>query len=75
MHFLIQGLKMAKTKELSRDMRDRIIKRYKRGQDYRKISKEMNLVLSTVGNIIRKYKKVWRRYSKPSKKWKTEKNK
>ena len=56
-HFAIQGLKMAKTKELSRDMRNRIIERHKGGQGYRKISKEMNLALSTVGNIIRKYKK------------------
>ena len=47
---------MAKTKELSIDMTDRIIERY-RGQGYRKISKEMNLAQSTVGNIIRKYKK------------------
>ena len=31
---------MAKTKELSRDMRDRIIERHKKGQGYRKISKE-----------------------------------
>ena len=54
-HFAIQGLKMAKTKELSRDMRDRIIERHKEGQGYRKISKEMNLALNTVGNIIRKY--------------------
>ena len=47
---------MAKTKELSRDMRDKIIERHKGGQGYRIISKEMNLALSTVGNIIRKYK-------------------
>ena len=57
MHFAIQGLKMAKTKELSGDMRDRIIERHKGGKDYQNISKEMNLSLSTVGNIIRKYKK------------------
>ena len=38
-------------------MRDRIIERHKGGQSYLKISKEMNLALSTVGNIIRKYKK------------------
>ena len=38
-------------------MRDRIIERHKRGQGYRNISKEMNLALSTVENIIRKYKK------------------
>ena len=48
---------MAKTKELSRDMRDRIIECHKGGQSYQKISKEMNLALSTVGNIVRKYKK------------------
>ena len=52
MHFEIQGLKI----ELSRDMRDKIIERLKGGQGHRKISKEMNLALSTVGNI-RKYKK------------------
>ena len=47
---------MAKTKELSRDMRDRTIERHKGGgQDYRKISSEMNLALSIVGNIIRMY--------------------
>ena len=56
MHFAIQGLKMAKAKELSRDMQDRIIERHPGGQVYRKICKEMNLALSTVGNIIRKYK-------------------
>ena len=38
-------------------MRDRIIERHKGGQGHRKISKEINLALSTVGNIIRKYKK------------------
>ena len=43
MPFAIQGLKMAKTKELSREMWDRIIERHKGGQGYRKISKEMNL--------------------------------
>ena len=57
MHFAIQGLKMAKTKESSRDIRDRIIERHKEGQGYQKISKEINLALSTIGNIIRKYKK------------------
>ena len=48
---------MAKPKELSRDMPDRIIECHKGGQGYRKISKEMNLALSIVGNITRKYKK------------------
>ena len=57
MHFAIQGLKMANTKELSGDIRDRIIDHHKGRQGYRKIGKEMNLALSTVGHIIRKYKK------------------
>ena len=57
MHFAIQGFKMTKTKELSRDMQDRIIERHKGRQGYRKISKEMNPSQSTVGDIIRKYKK------------------
>ncbi len=57
MHFAIQGLKMTKTKELSRNMRDRIIECHKGGQSYQKSSKEMNLAQSTVGNTIRKYKK------------------
>ena len=48
---------MAKSKELSRDMRDGIIECHKGGQGYRKICKEMNLALSTVGYIITKYKK------------------
>ena len=38
-------------------MRDRIIERHKEGTCYRKISKEINLALITVENIIRKYKK------------------
>ena len=53
MYFAIQGLKREKPKELSRDMRDWIIERHKGGQGYRKINKEMNVALSTVG----KYKK------------------
>ena len=36
MHFAIQGLKIAKTKELARDMQDRIIESHKGGQGYRK---------------------------------------
>ena len=52
---------MAKTKELSRDMRERIIEHYKERQGYQKISKEMNLALNTVGNIIIKYKNVEKR--------------
>ena len=56
-HFAIQRLKMAKTNALSRDMRGRIIECHKGGQGYRKISKEMNLALNTVGYIIGTYKK------------------
>ena len=47
---------MAKTRELSTDLRQKIIDSHKKGKGYRKISKELDLSLSTVGNIIRKYK-------------------
>ena len=54
---------MVITKELSKDMHNKIIGHHKEGQGYRKISKEMDLQLSTVGNIIRKYKKCGDRIS------------
>lgn len=47
---------MAKTRELSTDLRQNIINFHKKGKGYRIISKELDLPLSTVGNIIRKYK-------------------
>ena len=57
MHFAIQGLKMVKTKELSKDMRERILEHHKGGLGYRKNSQEINLALSSVGNTIKKYQK------------------
>ena len=46
---------MAKTRELSTDLRQKIIDCHKKGMGYRIISKELDIPLSTVGNI-RKYK-------------------
>lgn len=45
-----------KTKELSVDLRDRIVLRYKAGEGYRKISAAMKVPMSTVASIIRKWK-------------------
>ena len=47
---------MVKTKELSSDLRQEIITRHKDGKGYRKIASELNLVTSTVGAIVRKWK-------------------
>ena len=47
---------MAKTRELSTDLRQMIIDCHKKGIRYRIISKKLDIPLSTVGNIIRKYK-------------------
>lgn len=47
---------MPKTKELSIDIRQKIIDKHKEGKGYRIISRELNLPLSTVGNVIRKFK-------------------
>ncbi|KAG2467625.1 TCB1 transposase, partial [Polypterus senegalus] len=46
-----------KSKELSVDLRDRIVSRHKSGEGYRKISAALKVPMSTVASIIRKWKK------------------
>ena len=48
---------MGKTKELSKDIRDKIVDLHKAGMGYKKISKQLGKKLITVGAIIRKWKK------------------
>ena len=48
---------MGKTKELSKDTRDKILDLHKAGMDYRKIRHQLGEKLTTVGAIIRKWKK------------------
>ena len=48
---------MGKTKELSKDIRDKIVDLYKAGLGYKKISKQLGEKLTTVGAIIKKWKK------------------
>ena len=49
---------MGKTKELSKDIRDKIVDLHKTGMGYKKISKQLGEKLTTVGAILRKWKKV-----------------
>ncbi|KAG2469896.1 TC1A transposase, partial [Polypterus senegalus] len=46
-----------KSKELSVDLRDRIVSRHKSGEGYRKISAVLKVPMSTVASIIHKWKK------------------
>ena len=46
-----------KTNELSKDIRDKIVDLHKAGMGYKKISKQLGEKLTTVGAIIRKWKK------------------
>ncbi|KAG2457243.1 TC1A transposase, partial [Polypterus senegalus] len=46
-----------KSKELSVDLRDRIVSRHKSGEGYRKISAALKVPKSTVASITRKWKK------------------
>ncbi|KAG2459621.1 TCB1 transposase, partial [Polypterus senegalus] len=46
-----------KSKELSVDLRDRIVSRHKSGEGYRKISAALKVPMSTVASVIRKWKK------------------
>ena len=48
---------MGKTKELSQDIREKIVDLHKAGMGYKKISKQLGEKLTTVGAIIRKWKK------------------
>uniref|UniRef100_A0A8C7TU33 Transposase Tc1-like domain-containing protein n=1 Tax=Oncorhynchus mykiss TaxID=8022 RepID=A0A8C7TU33_ONCMY len=48
---------MAKTKELCKDIRDTIVDLHKAGMDYRTIGKQLGEKATTVGAIIRKWKK------------------
>ncbi len=48
---------MAKTKELSKEVRDKIVDLHKAGMGYKTIGKRLGEKVTTVGAIIRKWKK------------------
>uniref|UniRef100_A0A4W5KDE2 Focadhesin n=1 Tax=Hucho hucho TaxID=62062 RepID=A0A4W5KDE2_9TELE len=48
---------MAKTKKLSKDVRDKIVDLHKAGMGYKTIAKQLGEKVTTVGAIIRKWKK------------------
>ncbi len=48
---------MAKTKELSKDVKDKIVDLHKAGMCYKTIAKQLGEKVTTVGAIIRKWKK------------------
>ena len=56
---------MGKTKELSKDIRDKIVDLHKAGMGYQKISKQLGEKLTTVGAIIRKMKET-QKWAKPT---------
>ena len=48
---------MGKTEEVSKDIRDKIVDLHEAGMGYKNISKQLGDKLTTVGAIIRKWKK------------------
>ena len=48
---------MAKKKELSEDLRQRVVDAHGQGKGYKAISKQYAVPVATVQSIIRKYKK------------------
>ncbi len=48
---------MGKTKELSKDVRDKIVDLHKAGMGYKTIAKQLGEKVTTAGVIIRKWKK------------------
>ena len=49
---------MAKTRELCKDIRDKIVDLHKAGMGYRTIGKQLGEKTTTVGAIIRKWEEV-----------------
>ncbi|MGH0143874.1 UNVERIFIED_CONTAM: hypothetical protein FKN15_001691 [Acipenser sinensis] len=45
-----------KTKELSKQVRDKVVEKYRSGLGYKKISKTLNIPRSTIKAIIKKWK-------------------
>uniref|UniRef100_A0AAY5K6A3 Transposase Tc1-like domain-containing protein n=1 Tax=Esox lucius TaxID=8010 RepID=A0AAY5K6A3_ESOLU len=56
---------MAKTRELCKDIRDKIVDPHKAGMGYRTIGKQLGEKATTVGTIIRKWKKFKMRVNLP----------
>ncbi|CAB1430385.1 unnamed protein product [Pleuronectes platessa] len=52
--FYITGI--MKTKELTKQVRDKVVEKYEAGLGYKKISRALNISLSTIKSIIRKWK-------------------
>lgn len=47
---------MGKAKELSKDLREKVIELYKTGKGYKKISKQLRMPISSVQTLIKKWK-------------------
>ena len=48
-----------KTKELSKDVRHKVVEKHHSGEGYKKISKSLIIHLSTVQSIIKNWKSMW----------------
>ncbi|CAJ0933209.1 unnamed protein product, partial [Ranitomeya imitator] len=48
--------KRKKTKELSEDLRNQIVRKHEQSQGYKSISKDLNVPVSTVHSVIKKFK-------------------
>ena len=57
---------MAKTKELSKDVRDKIVDAHMVGMGYKTISKQLGEKVTTVGAIIRKWEETQNNCQSPS---------
>lgn len=47
---------MGKAKDLSKDLREKVVELYKTGKGYKKISKELRMLISSVQTLIKKWK-------------------
>ncbi|CAB1416053.1 unnamed protein product [Pleuronectes platessa] len=55
-HCITSPRSIMKTKELTKQVRDKVVEKYEAGLGYKKISRALNISLSTIKSIIRKWK-------------------
>jgi transposase len=55
-----------KTKEHPKQVRDKVLGKYRSGLGYKKISKTLNILRSTIKSIIKKMEIIWN-HNKPAK--------
>ncbi|CAB1444407.1 unnamed protein product [Pleuronectes platessa] len=56
MHHDVESASMKRLNSMTHEVRDKVVEKYEAGLGYKKISRALNISLSTIKSIIRKWK-------------------